>query len=73
MKPVSARASYNDRVLKQLFSSSKRAHDTATKVLDARSSSSGRFVSFGLTLSTDKSKKKKSDAVASGLVKRAKT
>lgn len=54
MKPISARAKYNPKVIERLFSSADRARDTATKILAARSSTSGRFESHGLTLSTDR-------------------
>ena len=53
MKPISARASYDKRVVERLFSP-ERAKDTANKILEARSASTGRFVSYGLTLSTEK-------------------
>jgi hypothetical protein len=54
MKPISARANFNQNVVDRLFSTADRARDTAAKVLAARNSASGKFVSHGLTLSTDK-------------------
>lgn len=53
MKSISARANYNPTVVERLFSSADRARDTANRILAARSSSTGKFVSHGLTLSTD--------------------
>lgn len=55
MKSVSARASYNSKIINRLFSTPERAHKTAGEVLAARSST-GKFVIGGMTFSTKKVK-----------------
>lgn len=71
MKPVSARASYDQRVIDRLFSSSERALDTVFKILAARSNGFGRFVSAGLALSTNEGTKKNPNPPGSNCAKRA--
>lgn len=59
MKPVSARAQYNEELVKDLFSA-KNARDSVKKVLEARRNSHSSFVAHdGRVLSTVRIVKKR--------------